>query len=543
MKKSLLIIFLLLTKLALANNLEEVRKQALDFGSSFKDSANQTINESNKVNTPGYVSDNPKETKYYADPQMQNDAEIQVNNSPQGKLLSEDLSKRPQINLSLNDEFLNKSQAIQDNPDDVVAMLTGNYQECKPLETKRVINEIKTCDEYEETDCVDGKKLVQISGNETSWNFPYMIVDISRRGGGSCSKYYSQTLINIVDINKIKDFVLQYVRWDDIIQIKINDVIIYRYGNINARFCEYATDFQTSPNINLKPYLKNGENKIELALGVSGMGNATAKYYLNYENQKICQTVSTCKNIPQNCNLQFSKCLNSNSENICNYRQFSYLCSTTIINSSTQVDCGSNIYCANNQCEKVKDESSQDFATSIAYLSAINESAKDNNKEQNLKIFSGNAKNCSKDTLSYNNCCRDDGWGQNAMGASCSSEEKELMAMQEKKLCHFVGSFCSKKMAVLGKCMENKKAYCCFNSKISRIIMQQGKNQLGKEWGSPQAPDCVGFSADELAKLQFNKMDLSEIASDIESKVTIPDKTAIESKIKKKMEGYEIKPH
>ena len=96
MKKSLLIIFLLLTKLALANNLEEVRKQALDFGSSFKNSANQTINESNKVNTPGYVSDNPKETKYYADPQMQNDAEIQVNNSPQGKLLSEDLNKRPQ---------------------------------------------------------------------------------------------------------------------------------------------------------------------------------------------------------------------------------------------------------------------------------------------------------------------------------------------------------------------------------------------------------------------------------------------------------------
>ena len=137
MKKSLLIIFLLLTKLALANNLEEVRKQALDFGSSFKDSANQTINESNKVNTPGYVSDNPKETKYYADLQMQNDAEIQVNNSPQGKLLSEDLNKRPQINLSLNDEFLNKSQAIQDNPDDVVAMLTGNYQECKPLETSR----------------------------------------------------------------------------------------------------------------------------------------------------------------------------------------------------------------------------------------------------------------------------------------------------------------------------------------------------------------------------------------------------------------------
>ena len=128
MKKVILIIFLLITKLALANNLEEARKQALDFGSTFKDSPNKTINQTNKINSPGYVTDNPKEAKYYADPQMQNDSEIEIKNSPQGKLLSEDLGKRPKINLNLNDEFLKSSQAIQGNPDEVVAMLTGNYQ-------------------------------------------------------------------------------------------------------------------------------------------------------------------------------------------------------------------------------------------------------------------------------------------------------------------------------------------------------------------------------------------------------------------------------
>lgn len=543
MRKSLLIIFLLLTKIAFATNLQDARKQALDFGSGFKESANQTISEKNKINTPGYVNDNPKEVKYYNDNQMQNDAEVEVKNSPQGKLLSEDIAKRPQINLNLGDEFLKKSQVIEENPNEVVAMLTGSYQECRSIELKRTTNEIKTCDEYEETDCVDGRKLVQVSGNESSWNFPYLIVDISRRGGWGCSKYYSQTDIDIVDVSKIKDFVLQYVRWDDIIEIKVNDKIVYGYGNINSGSCEYATDFQTFPNINIKPFLINGKNKIFLTLGVAGMGNATVKYYLNYENQRICQTISNCKNIPSNCVLQFSKCLNSNSDNICNYRQYNYLCSTTSVSASTQVDCGSNIYCANNQCEKTPQESNQDFGVSMAYLSAINESAKDNNKQQDLKIFSGQGKNCSKETLNYNNCCKDDGWGQSIANASCSSDEIELMAMQEKKLCHYVGSYCSKKMPVIGKCMENKKTYCCFNSKISRVIMQQGKNQLGKDWGSPQAPDCVGFSADELTKLQFNKMDLGEIASDIESKVTIPDKTSIESKIKKKMEGYEIKPH
>lgn len=269
------------------------------------------------------------------------------------------------------------------------------------------------------------------------------------------------------------------------------------------------------------------------------MGNATVKYYLNYENQRICQTISNCKNIPSNCVLQFSKCLNNNSDNICNYRQFNYLCSTTSVSASTQIECGSNIYCANNQCEKTPQESNQDFGVSMAYLSAINESAKDNNQQQDLKIFSGKGKNCSKDTLNYNNCCKDDGWGQAIANTSCSADETELMAMQEKKLCHYVGSYCSKKTPVIGKCMENKKSYCCFNSKISRVIMQQGKNQLGKDWGSPTNPDCSGFSANELAKLQFNKMDLSEIASDIESKVSIPNRSAVEGIVKKKMEAYE----
>ena len=50
-EESLLIIFLLLTKIAFATNLQDARKQALDFGSGFKESANQTISEKNKINT------------------------------------------------------------------------------------------------------------------------------------------------------------------------------------------------------------------------------------------------------------------------------------------------------------------------------------------------------------------------------------------------------------------------------------------------------------------------------------------------------------
>jgi hypothetical protein len=421
-------------------------------------------------------------------------------------------------------------------------MLTGTYGECKPIEHKITETEIKQCDQYEETDCVDGAKLVTISssGSSTmSWNFPYLVLDISRRGGGGCAKYYSYTTINILDKSKISDFRLEWVRWDDVIRIKLNGSTVFENGNVNSRSCERAIDFRSSPNFDLKPYLIDGANQIEMVLGVDGMGNATARYYLNYQNTKICSTIDNCKSIPSDCSLQTTKCLNFSDNNVCNYRQNTYACSKTTVTSTASVECGSNIYCTGNQCTKIEEDSNQDFATSIAYLSSINQAAKDNNASaDNLKIFSGSGKSCEKDTVSYNNCCKDDGWGQDYTGASCKEEEKTLMELQSKKMCHYVGSYCSQKVPLLGKCLKTKKTYCCFNSKISRVIMEQGRAQLGKGWGSAESPDCGGFTPDELGRLQFDKMNLSEIAADIAESVVVPDKTYLEGKVKTTMEGY-----
>ena len=539
---SLLLILTTSYFVANASTMEDVRQDALNFGSSYKSSASTVITDQNKQNTPGYTTDNPDQTKYYGGGSMSNDALSKTQTSEEGKLMTQGLPNRPQVNISTSDDWLGTSQAIEGNPDEVVAMLTGSYGECKPIEHKVTETEIKTCDQYEQTDCVDGAKLVTISssGDSTmSWNFPYLVLDISRRGGSGCSKYYSYTTINILDKSKISDFILQWVRWDDVIRIKLNGSVIFENGNVNSGSCERAVDFSSSPNVNLKPYLIDGANQIEMVLGVSGMGNATARYYLNYQNTKICPTIDNCKSIPSDCSLQGSKCLNFSSDNVCNYRQNTYTCAKTTVTSTASVECGSNIYCTGDQCTKIEDDTNQDFATSIAYLSSINQAAKDNNASaDNLKIFSGSGKSCEKDTVSYNNCCKDDGWGQDYAGASCSADEKTLMELQSKKMCHYVGSYCSQKVPLLGTCLKTRKTYCCFNSKISRVIMEQGRAQLAKGWGSAESPSCAGFTTDELGSLQFDKMNLSEIAADIAGSVVVPDKSYLEGKVKKTLEGY-----
>jgi len=529
--------------LSFANQID-YRQAGLDFGSNYKNSGSLVVNSQNQVNTPGFTTDNPKQTKYYSDISngdngtMDNDAKNEISSTVQGDLMQNGVANRPKIVIKPNDEFLSTSQAITGNPDEVVAMLTGNYGECKPLTKTQTQTEVRTCDAYIEPDCINGSNLVGVSGGaETSWSFPYLTVDISRRGGGSCSKFFAYSNIYVKDTSKIDSFQLLSLRWDDVVQIKLNGNIVYANGNISASRCERSTDFNYSLNINLKPYLINGNNSLELALGIGGMGNATARYYLNYNKDRICQTINNCQNIPSNCNLQSTSCLNFNEQNICNYTQKLYSCSTTTTTSTAQVSCGSDIYCTNNQCSKVVDDSTNnDFATSISYLSAINQSAKDKSAD-NLKIFSAQANSCSNQILSYNNCCSDSGWGQ-SLGANCKESEIQLMKQQEKKLCHFIGSYCSKKVPLTNSCQTTSKSYCCFASKIARVINEQGRAQLNLSWGSPESPNCDGLSPTQLQSLQFNKMDLSEISNDIANNAVIPNTTNLQNQVKEKVKSY-----
>lgn len=98
----------------------------------------------------------------------------------------------------------------------------------------------------------------------------------------------------------------------------------------------------------------------------------------------------------------------------------------------------------------------------------------------------------------------------------CEPAEQTLMLKKGQNLCHYVGTYCSKGETF--GCIERKESYCCYNSPLSRIINEQGRPQLGKSWGSAKSPDCSGFTQEELEKLDFDAMDLSEFEALITQK-------------------------
>lgn len=90
----------------------------------------------------------------------------------------------------------------------------------------------------------------------------------------------------------------------------------------------------------------------------------------------------------------------------------------------------------------------------------------------------------------------------------CEKDEMNLAAKKETKSCHYVGSFCSQKIA--GVCVEKKEGWCCYSSPLARIAAEQINLQLGRDYGSPKHPSCPGVTLDEFKSVDWAALDLRE---------------------------------
>jgi hypothetical protein len=111
--------------------------------------------------------------------------------------------------------------------------------------------------------------------------------------GGYCAVYDRTTSFKITHKDKIKEFFLFKVGFDDYMSISLNDHLIYvgpdggkklevgTKGKFKHKFvdngashhgCERNTNWAREPNIDLKPYLREGENTLKTRVIVAGAG-------------------------------------------------------------------------------------------------------------------------------------------------------------------------------------------------------------------------------------------------------------------------------
>lgn len=237
-----------------------------------------------------------------------------------------------------------------------------------------------------------------------------------------------------------------------------------------------------------------------------------------------------------------------------------YQCPTPGGASSTvpQYICGGDVYCINGDCESIVREASTEFKDALVALHTIDQAGKEFN-EENFRVFSGERDGCHKPVFGLINCCAGKTSGVLTFGAgaaalaggpaaiaalatpfltlfACSQDEMKLDIKDRMGLCHNVGTYCSS--SFLGICSTKRTTYCCFESKLSRILQEQGRVQLGKPWDSPKKEQCIGFTIDEFARLDLSVMDFTEVYAEFMEAAKLPDEIATMTDIQWKIETY-----
>jgi conjugal transfer mating pair stabilization protein TraN len=129
----------------------------------------------------------------------------------------------------------------------------------------------------------------------------------------------------------------------------------------------------------------------------------------------------------------------------------------------------------------------------------------------NIHLFKGKISMCAKnvaDHMLYDCCFSYSGLSNDLKLSQCTAEEVALGEMRDKGLCHYIGSKEEKFLQMWKSRTEH--LFCCFPTKLSRVLQEEARLQLGIDWGNADKPNCQGLTMDQIATLDFTRLDLSE---------------------------------
>jgi conjugal transfer mating pair stabilization protein TraN len=168
--------------------------------------------------------------------------------------------------------------------------------------------------------------------------------------------------------------------------------------------------------------------------------------------------------------------------------------------------CLKNVYCADGQCVNTTPTSttSEEFGQGVSQMASVAAIGK-GSQGQSVSLFGGKAVHCKIWALDVIDCCSDKGWGKDLNLLHCRAEDKALGQAKLDYLVHYLGEYCAQD-SPLG-CVETKRTYCVFPSKMARIIQEARLTQLNSgSLGSAKEPTCAGLSIGEVQRLDFKEV-------------------------------------
>ncbi|MDL3507639.1 type-F conjugative transfer system mating-pair stabilization protein TraN [Salmonella enterica] len=599
MKRMLPLFLLLAAGQAQADSNSDYRAGS-DFAHQIKGQGTGSIRNFNpQESIPGYNA-NPDETKYYGgvtaggDSGLKNDGTTQWATGETGKTITESFMNKPKDILSPDAPFIEKGRDVVNRADSIVGN-TG--QQCSAQEINRSEFTNYTCerDTTVEEYCT---RTATITGDwrETTEVRTYTLTAFSFSRSGKQIVFsvtvpeagtISSASLNVITQNYLWNSRAGFMNtifnmtWGSTITLGgVTGMMLSKgqilsgtscsgngscTGTLDDRIFNELTSGRTTFTLTLVMQVKDREwiprvewvescpfNKADGVLkgtecsepGGTKTGVMEGKPWSlteacwAYRDKYVTQSADngTCQAYVDNpaCTLATRQCAFYSGEGTCLHEYATYSCESKT--SGKVMICGGDVFCLDGECDKAQSGKSNDFGEAVSQLAALAAAGKDVAALNGIDVraFTGQAKFCKKAAAGYSNCCKDSGWGQDIGLAKCSSDEKALAKAKTNKLTVSVGEFCSKK--VLGICLEKKRSYCQFDSKLAQIVQQQGRNgQLHISFGSSKHPDCRGITVDELQQIKFDQLDLTNFYEDLMNNQKIPDSGALTEKVKEQI--------
>lgn len=273
-------------------------------------------------------------------------------------------------------------------------------------------------------------------------------------------------------------------------------------------------------------------------------GKEVYKDCWKWDRKYTCRTdtfIDECKELKERCKEISRECLHENM-GLCEHYEVKYQCTEE---QARSIDCIASQFCIAGVCETQKRNQHNDFGKSISYLNILAQMKStelegckcsgENCDPKSCKFFGGGGNQCRRYTGAFN-CCSEKGFLRGVVG--CSQQEKDLFKKKKTGLCHHVGSWRGKGI----NWYKKKQSYCCFKSRMARIIQVEGRKQLGIAWGDKKSPDCRALTLEEIQRIDFSRIDFSELFNELRSKAeSVADLKKEE--IKTKAQNYRSTPN
>lgn len=212
------------------------------------------------------------------------------------------------------------------------------------------------------------------------------------------------------------------------------------------------------------------------------------------------------------CSLSANRCLATQADGACVQYEYTYSCYSGGQPVTYDV-CNGELFCSDGACAQGALPGANNFTQGYGGFAAAREAATSYDATTRL-VLAGEPKQCRKQLNAAIDCCAQDGVLNGVV--SCNAEEQALALANSQRRTVYLGKYCSDE--ALGACIEDKWTFCVFDSLLARIIHEQGRSQLGINWGSAEAPNCRGLTLEEFGGIDFARIDFSEFIAT----VTVP---------------------